>query len=302
MDPLTGEWVTVAPNRSNRPVLPEKCPFCPGSSEIDPSLDVQIIQNRFPPYTPVSSGGTPPFSVPAYGVSEIVVESLDHNSDFSEFNLGHALKVVRVTLDRMRHLQEEPGIKYVHFFRNRGRSGSVSITHPHSQILALPFVPPRLAKEAERLNTQTCALCGVDKLPSYNKRVVFSRNGAIMYVPYAPRTPYEIMIQTKHTRNLWDLDSSSITDLVYVLLLALKLLDRTLGDETAYTLTFHNSPRGAQDFHAHIELIPVITDRRRVRFSRGLERSSGSYLLDALPEDKAQELKANLEDLLPPHQ
>jgi len=290
--------VTIAPNRSSRPVLPDNCPFCPGSSEIDSSLDVQIIPNRFPPYTLSAGGGTPPFSIPAYGVSEIVVESLNHNTDFSEFGLDHALKVVRTTLERMRQLQEDPKIKYVHFFRNRGRSGGVSITHPHSQIFALPFVPPRIAKETEHLNGHRCALCKANTLPGHAERVVLSRGEVVVYVPYAPRTPYELIIQPTHTRYLWDLGSAQSVDLVYALLLALKLLDRTLGDETVYTLTFHNSPKEAEDFHAHVELIPVITDRRRVRFSRGLERSSGSYLLDTLPEDKAHELRTNLEELV----
>ncbi len=293
---MTGEWITVAPNRSLRPVLPDKCPFCPGSSEIDPTLDVQVIPNRFPPYTMSASGATTVYSMPAYGASEIVVESHDHNADFSEFSLMHASKVIRTALDRMRLLQQDPKIKHVLFFRNRGRLGGVSIGHPHSQIYALPFVPPRIAKETERLQGKDCALCNVGVLPGHTERLVYQKNGVLVYVPYAPRTPYELFIHTTtHIRNLWELDSQRLEDVVGCLLVSLRLLDYTLGPETTYTLTIHNSPKDESDFHAHIEVIPVITDRRRVRFSRGFERSAGGYLLDTLPEDKARELRANLE-------
>lgn len=295
LDPLTGEWVTVAPNRSNRPVLPEKCPFCPGSSEIDPAKRIQIIPNRFPPFTRDGYTEGSACSMPAYGVSEIVVESLDHESDFSDFELEHAVEVVALALERMRELESDPHIKYVHFFRNRGRSGGVSITHPHSQIFAIPFVPPRLAKESERLAAHSCPLCTPEKLPGHAERLVYARGRALAYVPYAPRTPYEMLLHSVHVRSLWELGGGDLKDLVQALLVSLRLLDATLGADTTYTMTIHNSPKEAKDFHAHIEVIPVITDRRRVRFSRGFERSANSYLLDSLPEERARELRLNLE-------
>jgi len=234
--------------------------------------------------------------MPAYGVSEIVVESLDHNSDFSDFKLTHALEVLMLALERMRSLEDDPTIKYVHFFRNRGRSGGgVSITHPHSQIFALPFVPPRISKEVEHLVGRLCALCNTHNLPHHSERIVFANGSALAYVPYAPRTPYEITVQASHVRSLWRLAAEDLKDFAAVLLVALRLLDEVLGADTAYTMTLHNAPKDAQDFHAHAEIIPVITDRRRVRFSRGFERSAGSYLVDSLPEDKAQELRQQLE-------
>lgn len=284
----------MAPNRSNRPILPEKCPFCPGSSEIDPSQSVQIIPNRFPPYTKEGHTRASEFSMPAYGVSEIVVESLDHDSDFASFSIEHALKVVRLVLDRMRSLEEDPRIEYVHFFRNRGRSGGVSITHPHSQIYALPFVPPRLAKESEHLSGKTCALCNSERLPGHAERVVYARGLSYVQVPYAPRTPYEMLVQSVHVRSLWGLREEDLRDFVVALMVALRLLDAVLGADTAYTMTIHNAPKRSEDFHAHAEIIPVITDRRRVRFSRGFERSANSYLIDSLPEERAGELRRHL--------
>lgn len=284
----------MAPNRSSRPVLPEKCPFCPGSSEIDPSKQAQIIPNRFPPFSRDASGATSGLSMPAYGVSEILVETLDHNTDFSGFSLEHAISVVKLALERMRTLEEDPGIRYVHFFRNRGRSGGVTITHPHSQIFGIPFVPPRLAKEVERLRGKGCPLCGPERFPGHNDRLVYSKGQASVYVPYAPRTPYEMLVHGAHVRSLWLLAEKDLRDLVEALLVALRLLDATLGEETTCTMTIHNAPKAADDFHAHIEIIPVITDRRRVRFSRGFERSAGSYLLDSLPEERAGELRQNL--------
>jgi UDPglucose--hexose-1-phosphate uridylyltransferase len=294
-DYLTNEWVIIAPNRSNRPVSPSSCPFCPTSPEVDPSKRVQIVPNRYPSLSMEAPVLVSDYWRTAHGVSEIVVETLEHNADFAYLPLDVAVEIFQVALNRLRELASKPEIEYVHFFRNRGKTLGVSIAHPHSQIYALPFTPPRLRREAKVFQENSdCVLCTQLSLKNFGDRLIYRMGEARSYVPYAPKIPYEFHIQTTHTESLWSLGTQELRDVVNVLQSTLKVLDLLLGSDAAYTFAVHNSPKNSSKFHAHIEVIPFITDRKLVRFSTGLERTTGACVLDGLPEERARELRAVL--------
>lgn len=296
-DYLTNEWVIIAPARSNRPVSPNACPFCPTSPEIDPSKSVQIVPNKYPSLTLNAPILVSDYWRTAHGVSEIIVETLRHDADFAYIPLDEAVKIFEVALNRLRELASRPEIEYVHFFRNRGKTLGVSIAHPHSQIYALPFTPPRLKQEAKVFQeNDECVLCTQLSLKNFEDRLVYRVGEAHSYVPYAPKIPYEFHIQTVHTESLWYLKPEQLSDTVSVLQTTLRVLDLLLGLDTAYTFAVHNSPKNSSKFHAHIEVIPFITDRRRVRFSTGLERTTGACVFDGLPEERAKELRVFLKE------
>ncbi|MCL5788228.1 MAG: hypothetical protein M1357_00205 [Candidatus Marsarchaeota archaeon] len=293
LDPLTREWVIVAPNRDRRPISPKRCPFCVGSPEINASEQVQILQNKYAALTPEAPKVTRPNSRQAYGFSEIVVESLDHNADFCTLPLNQAIKVFTLALRRSGELLRDDKIKYVHFFRNRGRGLGVSIRHPHSQIVALPFVPPRIRMEKKVFEKfSPCVLCDQLKNVVRGARLVKKEGGVVAYVPYAPRWPYEIHIQGPHEESLRHYDLDCLGEVVRVLQLSLRALDQVLGGDTPYTFSLHDAPKSAKKFHTHLEITPVMYDRSRVKFTGGMERGAGTTILDRAPEERARELRA----------
>ncbi|MEM3670412.1 MAG: hypothetical protein QW767_01520 [Thermoprotei archaeon] len=292
MDPLTREWVIVAPNRDRRPIQPSRCPFCVGSDEIDPSKQVQIVPNRYAALSPNPDRASGQQFRSAFGFNEIVVESLNHDADFCNLPLSQAEAVLKVVLERIDSLYAKDGIRYVHFFRNRGKEIGVTISHPHSQIYAMPFVPPRIKTERKVFETfRPCVLCRQSRYADKSGRLVLREGSAIAYVPFAPRWPYEVHIQSDHVLSFGQLESSKLREVVHLLQSVLNSIDTVLGKGTAYTFSLHSAPKGCKQFHAHFEVAPVVYDRTRVRFTAGVERGTGTPVLDRSPEERARELR-----------
>ena len=178
-NPLLGEWLVTATHRQDRTFLPpdDFCPLCPTHeggfpTEVPESVyDIAVFENRFPslksvPETPaVDSSELFPVR-PAQGICEVVLYSPNHNSSLAQEPVEQIYKLVRVWIDRFRELGAHPFIKYVFIFENKGEAIGVTLHHPHGQIYAYPFIPPRIARELEqsaahKQATGKCLMCDV---------------------------------------------------------------------------------------------------------------------------------------------
>jgi UDPglucose--hexose-1-phosphate uridylyltransferase len=158
-NPLIRQWIIVAAHRAVRPWRPgdkEKtsCPFCPGAPELKDldSWDVVVLSNKYPALVP-DPGLPGQYKHPLYvskearNVSEVVIETPMHEGDFHTLSLLHVLKVMRVFKEEFEKLSRLEYVEYVALFRNKGKEIGVSLSHPHSQVYALPFIPPRVVTE-----------------------------------------------------------------------------------------------------------------------------------------------------------
>lgn len=279
VSPLTGLQTIVAPNRALRPVDPGNCPFCQPSAEVDPLRGPQVVRNLYPALSPDFPA--------AHGYSEILVESLRHDTDIHLMPEETLVRAFETGHKRLQELFRMKDTRYVHMFRNRPKRGG-TLSHPHSQIYALSFVPVLIHREARHFS-RSCPICE-DPSPGHPERIIAYEGQAAAALPYAPRAPYEIHIYPPHTRVLWALDAATLRDTLSVIRRVIIAIDSVFG-EVPYTLTEHNAPKGARNFHAHFELIPQFHSQKQVRFSTGLERSSGVYLLDGSVEDMANQLR-----------
>ena len=152
---ITGEPVLFAPERNERPDVHEgvPCPFCPGAeSETPPEIcrdgdpwRVRVFPNKYP----------------ATEYHEVIVESARHDETFDQLGAGHAARAIEISFDRYRVLRA--AAQYVCLFKNHGRAAGASIPHIHSQIIGTPFIPSRIAREAEAFErASSCTLCGLD--------------------------------------------------------------------------------------------------------------------------------------------
>lgn len=148
-NPISEEWVIMATERQERPVFPkDRCPFDPGASEEMPDgYDLLAIPNRFPslrrvPPAPTMDGDVFFKVAPAQGVCEVVLYSGDHDTVLEDKPLYHIKKLIDLWQNRYIELGEELFVKYVFIFENRGKEIGVTISHPHGQIYAYPFIPP----------------------------------------------------------------------------------------------------------------------------------------------------------------
>ena len=73
----------------------------------------------------------------------------EHEGSLATLDPEHAFRLVQVWTDRYQALMQEPEIRYVLIFENRGEAVGVTLHHPHGQIYAFPYVPPVPLQELE---------------------------------------------------------------------------------------------------------------------------------------------------------
>jgi len=159
-NPLMGEWVATATHRQERTFLPpaDFCPLCPTKPGGFPTevpaenYDIVVFENRFPslkadPPAPAVEG-TELYPVrPGQGVCEVVVYTPHHTSTLAQESVEQIYQLVQVWTDRYRELGALPFVDYVLIFGNKGEAIGVTLHHPHGQIYAYPFIPPRAERQ-----------------------------------------------------------------------------------------------------------------------------------------------------------
>src|SRR3712207_308399 len=161
-DPLLGEWVVLASHRQTRTFLPpaDLCPLCPTRPGREPTevpeADYQVVvfENRFPSLAtaverdvPATAPGAPLSELrPGFGRCEAVVFTSEHDRSFATLGADRARLVVDVSAERTAELSAIDGVEQVYVFENSGEEIGVTLSHPHGQIYAYPFVAPRVAE------------------------------------------------------------------------------------------------------------------------------------------------------------
>jgi len=318
-NPLMGEWLATATVRQDRTFLPPKnfCPLCPTApggfpTEIpEPTYDIVVFENRFPslssnpPEPAIESTELYPVR-PASGECEVVVYTPNHNSTLAMEPIEQIYKLVQVWTDRFRELSKLEFIKYVFVFENKGEAIGVTLHHPHGQIYAYPFIPPRVEKELEqsRLHkekTNRCLLCDIAAEEKRDgRRTVTENDSFVAYIPFFARYPYELHITaTRHLQDLTQMTSNEQADLALILKQILVAFDRLFNVSFPYMMVLHQQPSdgGIYDFyHFHIEFYPPMRTATKLKFLAGSESGAGMFINDTLAEEKAAELRGHISD------
>lgn len=329
LDPVTGRWVLVATERARRPkdfahqdaatgkVRPERsetCPFCPGNEKQTPpeifsfrrdgtrpdeaGWWVRGVPNKYPaltwePTVQASTSGI--FSVrPATGAHEVIIESPLHNASPATMSYDEMAEVIRAYIHRYRALSEAPDIRYILIFRNHGRDAGASLEHPHSQVAAVPLVPPVVLEELagarhHHESTGRCVFCDMvrQELES-NVRVVLETREFVALEPYASKMPFETWVLPKtHAPSFHDLHPSNYRELAQVLVDVLRAVSTGLHDPP-YNYILHTAPpreRCDGFYHWHIEVFPKLT------VAAGFEFGMGMYINVTTPESAAEFLR-----------
>jgi UDPglucose--hexose-1-phosphate uridylyltransferase len=293
--PLLEEWVTVAPWRQDRTYHPaaDHCPLCPtrpGRPETEipePDYHIVVFENRYPSY----SGDQ--------GRCEVVCYTPDHDSSLGAQSVDHIQDLIEVWRDRTRELSRLPNVRYVYIFENRGEAIGVTLSHPHGQIYAYPFVPPVLQRELaaesrHHRETGRCLYCDVIAGEASGERTVVLEDRWLAFVPPFARWPYEVhLAPLQHRGGLLDLDEAEDASLARALKVLLQKYDRLFHMPLPYVMAMHQKPpgRGGAQHHFHIEFYPPNRSRDKLKYLAGSELGAGAFILDARAEDTAAELR-----------
>jgi len=314
-NPLLGEWVATATQRQDRTFLPPPgfCPLCPTKpggfpTEVPESdYDIVAFENRFPSLKTVPEEPViPPTELyavrPSQGVCEVILYSPVHDTTLAAQPVEQLYKLVKVWRDRFTELGALDFVKYVFIFENKGEAVGVTLHHPHGQIYAYPFVPPKVEQESEQCllhmqKTGRCLLCDiVAEEKRFGQRMVVENDSFAAYIPFFARYPYETHISAKrHLQALTDLTSEEERDLAAILKQVLAAFDKLFDVPFPYIMSLHQRPtdnNGDYDhYHFHIEFYPPMRTANKLKFLAGSEAGAGMFINDTLPETKAPELK-----------
>ncbi|MHB8294839.1 MAG: galactose-1-phosphate uridylyltransferase [Acidimicrobiales bacterium] len=324
LDRLVDEWVIVASHRQGRTNLPTEadCPLCPstpGHSTEIPAADYEVVvfENRFPSLDPAASMA-PGTSVasnapaadghsrgdaqrrPGRGHCEVVCFTSEHHTSFSRLSPEQAATVLAAWTDRSAALAAMEGTAEVFIFENRGPEIGATVSHPHGQIYAYPFVTPRAERRlrvaaAHHGRTGRCLRCDVMAFEEANgERVVSATPTWLAYVPEAARWPFEVhLVPRRHTSRLGDLDSAEQEELCRLYLDVLGRLDGLFGEEMPYIAGWHQAPMGSDPSVTHLsmEVFSIRRSPRKLKFLAGSESAEGAFINDIVPEHAAELLR-----------
>jgi len=324
-DPVNGRWVIIAPDRADRPHdfhhRPRAegegpaCPFCAGNeAETPPEIaalrpagspangpdwQARLVPNRYPALSMEGdadeSGDTLRRKMSATGSHDVLVETPHHEEGLADMDHGHIAAMLLLCRDRMAQLLDDRRIRHVMFFKNHGAMAGASLSHSHSQIIALPVAPKHVLEElagAARHHRETgrCIYCSmIEEEEQDGERLVKRSDRFTALAAFAPRKPYETwIIPRRHSAHFAKADDGEVRDLARMIKSMLTRMKILLGNPP-FNLVLHTAPRGGENrksYHWHLELLPEFT------WIAGFEWGAGVYISHVTPETAAARLRS----------
>lgn len=322
--PLRREWVIVAAHRQNRPwstgettvakepaspVHDPRCHLCPRntrvSGAVNPDYTGTFVFDNDHPCVGVDAPRSlvappPPYRVqPASGIARVVCFSPRHDLTLAEMSQSAIAQVVEVWRQQTRDLGEQPGIRQVLCFENKGEIVGVSNPHPHGQIYATgmvwrTFEVEQAAAVEHRRETGRGLFEDIIRAEQQDgRRILFEDERVIAFVPYFARYAYEVYVAPKravgHVHALGDEEAAS---LAAALKEVTARFDNLWRMSFPYVMVLHQAPTDGGEFHFFIAFHPPLRQPRLQKFLAGPEIGAGNFLADTSPEVSATELRA----------
>jgi UDPglucose--hexose-1-phosphate uridylyltransferase len=317
IDPETGDWRIVAPDRAGRPTdiaggHDAPCPFDPGHEDMtmpevlrvpagkeagtetgkEEPWRVRIVPNRYPVLD--DRGAWPE----ATGLHEVVIESPRHDADLKDATTEAVLEVLKAMRERCRVIVRERRPAAIVVFRNHGAAAGTSLRHPHSQIVALDQAPPGLLdrwQRARRFLEETGRRLHDEEAArerAEQTRIVHDADGLLVYQPRAAAVSHEtVLLPDDESAGLAGASDDALKAMARMLPAVASAL-ASVRDDPAYNLVVHAGPateaEASRWYRWHIGLYP------RVNRRAGLEIATGLGVNPTVPEKTAPVLKAAL--------
>jgi UDPglucose--hexose-1-phosphate uridylyltransferase len=333
-DPIQRQWVIIATERARRPSEYEVsvsqqaadfCPFCACnedktppeilairdgfSAPNSPGWTVRVVPNKYPALRiegDLDKAGEGLYDrMNGIGAHEIVIETPTHLQHMADQPVEHLFKVLRAIRDRAHDLMRDTRFQYVAIFRNYGENAGATLSHPHSQLIAMPIIPRVIEIELTSArdhyqHRERCLFCDiVQQERAAGVRMVTENESFVVFAPYASRSPFELMIAPiRHHHDFSHSSDHVLTDLSEILINTVRRL-RTALNDPPFNFVMHIAPNMRsrsvwnqrfpnliEGYHWHIEIIPRLTK------SAGFEWGTGFHINPTPPEAAAEYLRS----------
>lgn len=321
---LTGEWVLVSPNRTDRPwqgqvenvdlqvqsQYEHDCYLCPGNQRANQNVNpayrgTYVFDNDFAALTTASVVESEKSSLfesrPESGECRVVCYTHRHNERLATMNVADITQAINAITREYIDLDANDAVRYVQVFENRGRMMGCSNSHPHAQVWATEHLPVEPAKELftqQRWwnDKQTLLLADYRQAESEDgRRMVLENEHFVALVPYWAIWPFETLLLPK--RNFASFEQMSaveVTALSRLLKSVLEKYDKLFDIPMPYSMGFHPRPSDGDEhpewlFHAHI-YPPLLRSANVRKHLVGFEML-GMPQRDLTPEVAAERLR-----------
>ncbi len=325
-DPVTGEWVVVASERSRRPSdfaghspghhsdEGETCPFCPGNESLTPpeimafrqpgsqrngpGWWIRVVPNKFPALAIEGDLNKAGFGMYDWmngvGAHEIIIETPEHDKQLPFLDTRQVEDVLWGYRARYLDLKKDPRLKHILIFRNYGRVAGASLAHPHSQLVATPVVPGQVAAELEgarryREYRDRCVYCDILRQEAdEGVRLVSQNDHFVALEPYAAKYPFETwLLPKRHGASFAAISAEEQTAFAAMLGEVLQRLHFCL-DDPPYNYNIHTAPCGDDEKDDFHWHLQIFP---RLTIAAGFEMGTGIYINITPPEVAAECLR-----------
>ncbi|MBI2354613.1 MAG: galactose-1-phosphate uridylyltransferase [Deltaproteobacteria bacterium] len=331
-DPIKLYWVIIATERGRRPrdfhVEQDDnhmtaCPFCYGNEDKTPAeifairpsglpnaanWRVRVIPNKYPALRVEGELDNRSYGLydvmNGIGAHEVIIETPDHSRSLADLTPHEITDVLKAYRARYLDLRKDFRFRYMVLFKNHGTRAGTTLHHSHSQLIAVPLLPPvattQLKVARNYFNAkERCIFCDlIDFELKSGERVVREFSNFVILTPYASSSPFELRLYPKrHSHDFAQMNDAQLAELAVAMkdmLLRVKLVLR----DAPYNFILHTAPPMHRrpgkpghwssleyDYHWHIELVPRLTQ------VAGFEWGTGFYINPTSPEDAAQFLR-----------
>ncbi len=325
-NPLTGEWILVAPGRLKRPwqgkverlpapVRPRydpSCYLCPGNTRANGNKNPNysstfVFDNDFSslshdsPEVRIDERGIIRAEA-EQGICRVICFSPRHDltlAEMDETDIGRVILVWKQEYEQLGHLDD---VNHVQIFENKGELMGCSNPHPHCQVWAESAIPVEPSKEAfrfEKVRAESgkCILCEYLAFELGQKdRILTQNEHFVALVPFWASWPFETMIlPTRHLQNIAQLNAAAMSAFASILKELTVRYDNLFEVSFPYSSGIHQSPtdgRPHEEWHFHMHFYPPLLRSASVRkFMVGYEMLANPQR-DLTPEDAADRLRS----------
>lgn len=283
-NPLTGEWVIVSPQRTQRPWSGQRsvesppapthdptCYLCPGNERAgglrNPDYaSTFVFANDFAALLPDSPGPDRTDTDDLFGVAEatgecrVVCFSPRHDLTLADMSHAEVVGVIELWQSQLVELQQR--YSWVQIFETRGAISGASNPHPHGQIWASRFLPDEavqeLGRQADYLaqHGRPMLLDYVERELDIGERIVTSNDDWVVVVPYWAYWPFEtLVLPRRRLERLDDVGAAERATLADVMQTMLRAFDALFDTPFPYCSGWHTAPNipntTGWQLHAH---------------------------------------------------
>jgi UDPglucose--hexose-1-phosphate uridylyltransferase len=292
-DPITQSWVVLGQHEG-----PEEGAACPFEGErmekqrailsvpAEGAWQVRVIPHPDPLYRIEVDPGRQAEGIydkmGPLGAHEVVVETPHHDKRLSQSSDEEIEKILWVWASRIADLKKDARLKYVSAFKNQGALAGEEWSHAHSQVTGTIFVPRRIKYELNSAHEwfkdkERCVFCDIVRQEEkQGKRIVDVQGDYYALCPYASRVPFEVWLMHRQHNHLFEQPRAGANRRQLAALLG-RVLRRLEKVASAFHLVVHTAPNTlnkkgelagywktlADDFHWHIEILPILEKRSK---------------------------------------